>query len=253
MPKKNAYKGNRNLKKTSRKSNKKRRRKSKKTSRKSTLSINSFTKDLISDVKSEKITNNSNPMMNQMGNPMMNPMNNPMMNQMSNPMMNQMGAQINPQNVDPLHLNYMVPVNQNHNINNFGIGYDQLSSGPQQNAIGNMRSSSANFSTGMNTANKHLSLEQPVSQPVNLPTSSVEQAMSQVQQAMPQVNQQGGFDLISSIKNLFSNDKNNDNVIIPLLEPVSQENQKSLGLEQQVAKTVPVAQAEQVAQVEKTQ
>ena len=33
----------------------------------------------------------------------------------------------------------------------------------------------------------------------------------------------------------------------------SQENQKSLGLEQQVAKTVPVAQAEQVAQVEKTQ
>jgi len=139
MPSKTTYKGNRNLKKNSRKSSRKNSRKSsRKNSRKSTKGLNNFIKDLVSEVKDIPAQNNM------MGNQMsqVNPMNqtNPMMNQqqfsqmmpqmmdpMLNPMLNSMGGQIvKPEHIDPLHVNYMVPVDQNKGFGNYGFGSDSM-------------------------------------------------------------------------------------------------------------------------------
>ena len=142
MPSKTTYKGNRNLKKNSRKSSRKNSRKSsRKNSRKSTKGLNNFIKDLVSEVKDIPAQNNMmgnqmspvNPMnqMNQM-NPMMNQqqfsqMMPQMMDPMLNPMLNSMGGQIvKPEHVDPLHVNYMVPVDQNKGFGNYGFGSDSM-------------------------------------------------------------------------------------------------------------------------------
>ncbi len=37
--------------------------------------------------------------------------------------------------IDPMHIHYMVPQNQNINLNNYGISVDQLSSGVQQSGL----------------------------------------------------------------------------------------------------------------------
>jgi hypothetical protein len=46
---------------------------------------------------------------------------------------NSQGAQ--EQEIDPLHIQYIVPQNKNLNINNYGISYDQLLKGSQHNGL----------------------------------------------------------------------------------------------------------------------
>ena len=67
------------------------------------------------------------PMMPQMGMDQMG------MAQMAMPQMGmpQMMMGVDPKNVDPLHLHSFVPRNENVNINNYGVGPDQLMSGSQ--------------------------------------------------------------------------------------------------------------------------
>lgn len=136
MPTKVNVKGNRSLKKSSRKS-------SKKTSKKGL----DFTSVLSEDMQ-------AGAEMEQMGMSMMSPMN-PMMNQMMGPnsMGEMMGMPMGPsmgmpagapvqnmmvlgkdteKNIDPLHVQYMVPHNQNYNINNYGISPEQLLKGSDQ-------------------------------------------------------------------------------------------------------------------------
>lgn len=139
MPTKVNVKGNRSLRKSSRKS-------SKKTSKKGL----DFTSVLSEDIQ-------ANTDMEQMGMNMMGPMGpmNPMMNQMMGPnsMGEMMGMPMGPsmgmpagapmqnmmmlgkdteKNIDPLHVQYMVPHNQNYNINNYGISPEQLLKGSDQ-------------------------------------------------------------------------------------------------------------------------
>jgi hypothetical protein len=45
------------------------------------------------------------------------------------------GAQNSEQEIDPLHIQYIVPQNKNLNINNYGISYDQLLRGSQHNGL----------------------------------------------------------------------------------------------------------------------
>ena len=130
MPK-NSYKGNRNIKKNSTKArNSRGNSKSKRTSKNT---YGDFTKDLIGDM-------NTMPL-NQMANFAQNPYANPMLNPYIDPAMNSMGQNIDPSSVDPLHLNYMIPMDSNYsnnNINNYGVNYDQLNSGNQNPMISNM-------------------------------------------------------------------------------------------------------------------
>ena len=63
-----------------------------------------------------------------------------MQGQMMDPNMMMMGknaqsAQGQEQEVDPLHIQYIVPQNKNLNINNYGISYDQLLKGSQHNGL----------------------------------------------------------------------------------------------------------------------
>ena len=140
MPSKVNVKGNRNLKKSSRKS-------SRSGSHKSNKKDLDFTSVLSDEMRADTEMMGMNPMMNQM-----NPMMNPMMNQM-NSMGEMMGMPMGPsmgmpigtpmqnimmlgkdteKNIDPLHVQYMVPQNQNLNINNYGISPEQLTKGADQ-------------------------------------------------------------------------------------------------------------------------
>ena len=61
-----------------------------------------------------------------------------MMN-MNNSQQKYMNEIMNPHNIefDALHINYITPSFDAKNINNYGIGYDQLSNGPQSNNLHN--------------------------------------------------------------------------------------------------------------------
>ena len=133
MPK-NSYKGNRNIKKSKSTKRKNSRKNSRKGSTNANNSLGDFTKDLIGDV--------NNMSLNQMANMAQNPYGNPMMNPYIDPAMNSMGQNIDPSSIDPLHLNYMIPMDggnyTSNNINNYGVSYDQVSSGSQTPMISNM-------------------------------------------------------------------------------------------------------------------
>lgn len=81
-------------------------------------------------------------MMMQQGMPQGMQMDPSMMQQQMDPhMMQQMGpmmmgkSQQGNQDVDALHIEYLVPQNKNLNINNYGISYEQLVNGSQHNGI----------------------------------------------------------------------------------------------------------------------
>ena len=63
--------------------------------------------------------------------------------------MNNLNQLQNPYNLeyDPLHVNYIVPSYNNLNLNNYGVSFDQLTSGPQHNSLNS--SINKNSSAGM--------------------------------------------------------------------------------------------------------
>ena len=151
MPQKVQVKGSRSLRKTSRKSSKKN-SKSNKNDEFVAILNDMDTNQTSNPMEMGMNMNQMNPMMNQM-NPMMNQMN-PMMNQM-NPMgmgmemnmdmdmgnqMNMMPQQMmmgnnNADNIDPLHLQHLVPLQSNNEITNFGFNNESVMGGPQMNAF----------------------------------------------------------------------------------------------------------------------
>ena len=130
MPTKVNVKGNRNLKKSSRKS-------SKKSSKKGLDFTSVLSEDMQANSEMNQM-NQMNPMGGMMGMNPMNPMNG-MGEMMGMPMGPSMGMPVDApmqnmmmlgkdteKHIDPLHVQYMVPHNQNYNINNYGISPDQL-------------------------------------------------------------------------------------------------------------------------------
>jgi hypothetical protein len=67
--------------------------------------------------------------------------------------MNNLNQLQNPYNLeyDPLHVNYIVPSYNNLNLNNYGVSFDQLTSGPQHNSLNSSinKNSSAGMGPGM--------------------------------------------------------------------------------------------------------
>jgi hypothetical protein len=202
MPTKVNVKGNRSLRKSSRKS-------SKKTSKKGL----DFTSVLKGDMEFQSEMMGMNPMGNpMMMNPMGNQMENPMMSQMGNPMGmnmmgNMMGMPMGPsmgmpvgdpsyvqsgvmmgkdQNVDPLHVQFMVPQNQNLNINNYGISREQLMSSSSQ--ASGLSSQFGNMHMGHQQSAMQQPMQQPVQQPVQQPMQQPAMQQSQVPSMQQYVN-----------------------------------------------------------------
>ena len=152
MPQKVKVSGSRPLRKGSRKNSKKGSKKSSK--RHTGLDFTSILNDM---TKNEAIQNQQqmqqNPMgdmmQQQMGNMMQqqmgqNPMGNMMpnafgnmMGDMSSMMGNMMMGNNNTADIDPLHIQQLIPQGQNLNINNYGISVDQLNSGEQNTGLSN--------------------------------------------------------------------------------------------------------------------
>jgi hypothetical protein len=130
-----------------------------------------------------------NPMMQQqMGNMMQNPMmQNPMGNMMPNAFGNMMGDMSNMMmgnnsgEVDPLHIQQLIPQGQNLNINNYGISVDQLNSGEQNTGL-------SNRFNGMGARQMRQTMPPPEMQQMTPPPPMEPAPM---EQTMPQ--QQGGY------------------------------------------------------------
>jgi hypothetical protein len=107
---------------------------SRKTSRKNSRKINhngpsnslydDFTNDLINDLGPGDYNKNEYNNLQEMANPMMHPMTNPTFN----PSINSLGKPLDPKSIDPLHLNYMVPMEDNQKTTDMqrGITYEQM-------------------------------------------------------------------------------------------------------------------------------
>ena len=86
---------------------------------------------------------------------------------------------------DPLHLQNLVPQKQSFNINNYGLSYDQLSNGVQENSLANTFNGrgnnaqevarSASSQVGQSVAPAVASVAQQVAQPVAQPVAQVAQ------------------------------------------------------------------------------
>lgn len=152
MPHKVKISGSRSLKKGSKKSSKKQ-SKSKRSSKRSSKHAGMDFTAILDDMS------NKTSMSNMMGPQQMQPdmqmdqsgqMMDPnmmmqqqaaMQGQMMDPNMMMMGKNsqsaqgAQEQDIDPLHIQYIVPQNKNLNINNYGISYDQLLKGSQHNGL----------------------------------------------------------------------------------------------------------------------